>query len=316
MSGGVEPDPWADPLALRRGVPADDGRPLLLVWGNCQAESLRLLLAADDVRTVRLPAVHELTAVDLDALHRLVAASDLLVSQPVADDYHDLPIGTAQLVDLLGPAARATTVPIVRFAGLYPHHVVVHPPGLPDPVPPVVAYHDLRVATAAAWTAAGRSAPEEALPPLTPDGVRAVGERSLAELRRREAATEVAAADLLEQPTFASMRTINHPGNVVLEPLAARVREALGLPVAASGEVRPLLDSVHAPRDRVVAEVHDPGAAPTEHWRVEGRDVAHLEVATAHTAFYAHRPDVLAEVLRRSAPERSLLGLRTPEECR
>ncbi len=308
-------DPWADPLALRRGVPPDDGRPLLLVWGNCQAESLRLLLAAGDLRTVRLPAVHELGAADVAALHRLVAASDLLVSQPVAEDYHDLPIGTGQLVDLLVPGARHATVPIARFAGLYPHHVVVHPPGLPDPVPPLVAYHDLRTATVAAWTAAGRLPPAGALAALTPEAVLAVGERSLDELRRREAATDVAVADLLERPTFASMRTINHPGNAVLEPLAARVRTVLGLPAAPPGTRRPLLDAVHGPRDPVVAAVHDPGAVPTEAWTVEGHELAQADVAAAHADFYARRPDVLAEVLRRSEPERALLGLRTPEDC-
>lgn len=310
------PDPWADPLALRRGVPPDDGRPLLLVWGNCQAESLRLLLAAGDVRTVRLPAVHELGATDVAALHRLVAASDLLVSQPVAEDYHDLPIGTTQLAALQAPQARQVSVPIVRFAGLYPEHVVVHPPHLLDPVPPLVAYHDLRVATAAAWSTVGCAVPAEAAAPLTAEAVLAVGERSLAELRRREAATDVVASDLLQRPTFASMRTINHPGNAVLEPLARRVRAALGLPVAVPDVVRPLLDSVHAPRDPVVAGVHDPAAAPSDVWWIEGGAVSSTEVAAAHTDFYRRRPDVLVAVLERSAPERSVLGLRTPEECR
>lgn len=297
-------------------VPADDGRPLLLVWGNCQAESLRLLVDAGDVRTVRLPAVHELGPDDVAALHRLVRAADLLVSQPVADGYHDLPIGTAELVALLPSGARHAVVPIVRFAGLHPHHVVVHPPGLPDPIPPLVAYHDLTVATGAAWLATERPAPPEATPPLTPDGVRAVGERSLVELRRREAGLDVAAADLLERPTFASMRTINHPGNAVLEPLAHRVRTALGLPERPPGVTRPLLDAVHAPRLAAVAAVHDPGAEVCEDWRIEGRRVPVAQVAAAHTAWYATRPDALAEVLRRSAPERELLGLRTPEECR
>ena len=57
--------------------------------------------------------------------------ADLLVSQPVADDYHGLPIGTAQLVARLPAGARHVVVPIVRYAGLHPHHVVVHPPGCP-----------------------------------------------------------------------------------------------------------------------------------------------------------------------------------------
>ncbi len=296
-------------------VPADDGRPLLLVWGNCQAESLRLLVDAGDVRSVRLPAVHELTPEGVEPLHGLVAAADLLVSQPVGVDYHGLPIGTAQLVDRLPPTARHLVVPIVRHAGLYPHHVVVHPPGLPDPVPPLVPYHDLGTATSAAWRAAGRDAPREALADLTPEAVCAIAERSTSELRRRECGLDVVVSDLLEHPTFASMRTINHPGNVVLEPVAHRVRAALGLPARPPGVTRPLLDSVHAPRHRVVAALLDPGAEPGDDWLVEGRTLLRSEVETAHAGWYDARPDVLAEVLRRSAPERSVLGLRVPQEC-
>lgn len=293
-----------------------DDRPLLLVWGNCQAESLRLLVDAGDVRSVRLPAVHELEPWEVASLHRLVAAADLLVSQPVADGYHGLPVGTAELVALLPAAARHAVVPIVRYAGLHPHHVVVHPPGLPDPLPPLVPYHDLVTATAASWAAVGRPPPTEAIDALTEDAVRAVGDRSLAELRRRESGLDVAAADLLERPTFASMRTINHPGNAVLAPLAHRVRTALGLRSRLPGVTRPLLDAVHAPRDPVVAAVHDPGAEVCADWRVEGRRVPVREVAAAHAAWYADRPDALAAVLHRSTPERALLGLRTPEECR
>jgi len=291
---------------------------LLLVWGNCQAESLRLLIDAGDVRSVRLPAVHELEPHEVAALHRLVAAADLLVSQPVSPGYHGLPIGTEQLVALLPPGARHAVVPLVRYAGLHPHHVVVHPPGLPDPVPPLVAYHDLRVATRAAWDAHGRRPPAD--PPLTEEAVRAIGDRSLAELRRREPGLDVTATDLLEHPTFASMRTVNHPGNAVLEPLARRVRTALGLPDRPPGVTRPLLDSVHAPRDPVVAAVHDPGAPRRgdwhDDWRIDGRRVPVHRVTAAHRAWYAARPDVLAEVLRRSAPERDVLGLRTPQEDR
>jgi hypothetical protein len=295
-------------------APADDGRPLLLVWGNCQAESLRLLADAGDVRSVRLPAVHELLPAEVPALHQLVARTDLLVSQPVADGYHELPVGTAQLVDVLPPSARHVVLPIVRYAGLHPLHVVVHPPGLPDPLPPVVPYHDLVVATAAAWRAAGRRAPSDALGTLGPEAVRAIGERSLAELRRREAGLDVPAADLLAAPTFASMRTINHPGNAVLEPLGHRVRAALGLPPRPPGVSRPLLDAVHAPCLAAVAAVHDPEAEPSDDWVVDGHRVPGATVAEAHAAFYDARPDVLAEVLRRSAPERAILALRTPEE--
>lgn len=296
-------------------IPADDGRPLLVVWGNCQAESLRLLIDTGDLRSAQLPAVHEIQAEHVAAVHRWVGSADVLVAQPVADDYHDLPIGTSQLVDLLRPSSRSVVVPVVRYAGIQPHHVVIHPPHLPDPLPPLVPYHDLTVATAASWRAAGHRAPPHAAPELTPDAVQAIGRLSLDRLRERETRADVAVSDLFDHPGFAAMRTINHPGNVILEPLARRVREALGLPVRPATVTRDLLSSIHAPRLAAVAAAYDPGADLEPDWWLEGRRLPTSEVAAAHAAFYAARPDVLDEVLRRSRPERDLLALRTPEEC-
>ncbi len=235
----------------------------------------------------------------------------------MALDYHQLPIGTAQLVERLPATARHVVAPIVRFSGLHPHHVVVHPPELIDPLPPLVVYHDLVTAVAAAWTRSGRPVPAEALAPLTPAGVRGVAALSIAELARRERATgSVRVSDLLLEPRFETMRTINHPGNRVLEPLARRLRAALGLPERPLARVPPLLTSVIAPRDPVVATVYDPTVVPSSAWHVEGVEIPGREVRRAHAAFYSERPDVLDAVLDRSADVRDLLGLRTPQEDR
>jgi hypothetical protein len=46
----------------------DDGRPLLLIWGNCQAEALRVMFDTVDgpsYRTVRVPPAHELVESDV-----------------------------------------------------------------------------------------------------------------------------------------------------------------------------------------------------------------------------------------------------------
>ena len=56
--------------------------------------------------------------------------------------------------------------------------------------------------------------------------IRAIGAASIDELRRREQRHgAVPIADVLERPTFAHVRTINHPGNPVWEALAMRVHE-------------------------------------------------------------------------------------------
>ena len=136
-----------------------DDRPLLVVVGNCQAESYRLLLDAGDVRTQRIPALHELTPADVPPLLELLSRTALLVSQPTVDDYRGLPVGTRQLHAALPPSARTALVPSLRYAGLHPFHLLVHPPGLDRPDPPLVPYHDVRTVLAADDERQGRASP-------------------------------------------------------------------------------------------------------------------------------------------------------------
>ena len=287
--------------------PEGDGA-VVLVVGNCQAESLRIALDGGGLRGVRVPAVHELVESDLPHLARWLARTDLLVSQPVRDGYHGLPLGTAQLAAGLPSSARVVRVPVVRFAGLYPAHAIVRPPSDASLVPPVVEYHDLRLVVRAA-VASGSLSSADLLPSLDPVAVRAVAELSRGELRRREAAHDaVVASDLFDAPSFDQMRTLNHPGNPVWEALASRVRQRLGLPEHVVDPGRPLLDSVHAPREEAVVQAFGLDAAPTDHWTVAGRRVEGQEVEEAHLGWYADHPDVVEAALVRHADTLRLLG--------
>jgi len=278
-----------------------------LVVGNCQAESLRIALEGGGLRTVRTPAVHELVAADLPHLGRWLARARLLVSQPVRDDYHGLPLGTAQLAAGLGDGARVERVPVIRFAGLYPTHAIVRPPSDASLVPPLVEYHDLRLLTTAADRLAG-STPRRWT--LGPDAVRAVAELSRGELRRREAAHDaVVVSDLFDDPHFGQMRTLNHPGNPVWTELAARVRRRLGLDPHVVDPGRELLSSVHAPRAAAVIEAFGLDGGPVDEWVVEGRVVPAAEVEEAHLAWYAEHPEVVSAGTARHADALALLGL-------
>ncbi|QCW51582.1 peptide ABC transporter ATPase [Nocardioides dongxiaopingii] len=284
-----------------------EDRPLLVVVGNCQAESFRLLLDAGDVRTVRTPALHELTAADAAALRELLARTDLLVAQPTSDDYRGLPVGTRQLRAVLPPGARVALVPSLRYSGLHPFHLLVHPPGLERPDPPVVPYHDLRTALLADDLRAGRPV----RPPLelTEDVVRAVAAASVAELARRERQHgTVVVSDLFAEPDADAMRTINHPGNAVLVPVAARLRDALGLEPRGPGVDRPLLASIHAPVLPPVVAAHRLDVVPTSDWTIEGRTVTTEAVTAAHLAWYRERPEMLDAALERAAPLVELFG--------
>ncbi|GAA4680182.1 WcbI family polysaccharide biosynthesis putative acetyltransferase [Frondihabitans cladoniiphilus] len=288
--------------------PPGDG-PVVVIVGNCQAESLRIVLDGGGVRSVRLPAVHELVASDLPYLDRWLGEADVLVSQPIRDGYHGLPLGTTEMSGRMRVASVTVTVPVIRFAGLFPAAALVRPPSDPSLVPPVVEYHDLRLlAEAAGRGRAGTAGRDKAARPLTTDVVRAVGAHSLAELRKREQAFDtVVASDLFERPSFDLMRTLNHPGNPVWNALAGRVRERLGWPAHDGDPGRPLLDSVHAPHEEVVLEAWELDGSPTENWLVHGRVVTSEEVRRAHLDWYAEHPEVVAAGLARHADTLALL---------
>ena len=279
-----------------------DGRALALVHGNCQAESLRVLLDGEALATIRMPPVHELTAEDLPQLRRWLARATVLVSQPVRADYRGLPLGTAQVHAAAAADTRLIVVPIVRFAGLYPEQAIIRPPHDPSAVPPLVPYHSLRtLAQAAGRRPAG---------PLTAAAVHEVAAASRLALRRREDAHgAIPVCDLFTRPSFSLMRTINHPGNPVWLTLAARVRRKLGITEPVRDPGRELLDQVHAPRDPVVIRAFGLGDQADPDWRLDGRRISAEQVHDAHLEWYAHHPQTVTAGLARHADTLTALGL-------
>jgi hypothetical protein len=274
-------------------VEGDSSAGIAVVMGNCQAESLRIMLDGAGLHTVRVPPVHELVAADMPHLERLLARTTLLVSQPVRDDYHELPVGLRQLSARLAPGARTVVFPVIRFVGLYPTHAIIRPPSDLSLTPPVVAYHDLRTLA----EASGAGAIERT---ITPETVRAIAADSVAELTRREEQFDtVRVSDLFETPGFAQMRTLNHPGNAVFSAVAERVRQGAGLAENAVDPGRPLLDGVHAPRLAAVIEAYALDDEPASDWIVGGAVVPDAVVREAHLEWYAEHPDAVEAGLAR-----------------
>jgi hypothetical protein len=289
-------------LDLFHRTPGDAVSPdavVLLAVGNCQAESLRVVMP-EGITTVRTPPVHELTAADAVLLHAWLARADLLVVQPIQDGYHGLPVGTRELIEAAGGPrpTRVAVVPVIRFAGLYPRHLIIRPPSDPSLSPPLVAYHDAAVLAEAAGSS---------LPALTPRMVRAVATSSLGELRSREERHgTVVASDLLGTPGFELMRTINHPGNAIWAALGARVLEELevesfGIDPTPRDPGRPLLDAVHAPREAAVIDAFELPDTPTGDWIVDGSAVSSEAVREAHLRWYTEHPDAVSAGLTRHA---------------
>lgn len=289
-------------------------RPLLLVWGNCQAESLRVVLSGVPelpYRTVRVPPVHELTADDVHQVRRLAARTEVLVSQPVHTSYRDLPIGTADVAALLPRTGRVLRWPVVRYAGLEPFTVIVRDPDEPSANPPLVPYHDVRTLVQAARGA--EEAPWDV--EVDPNAFRAVAAASLAELQRREREqTDLAISDALPGLGVEAMHTINHPGNPVILELARRVLAALEVTGTVSDPGRTLLATTKAPLEaRVLRALGLDAGATRPDWEHAGVRLSVAQVRAAQASWYADRPRLVAAGLARCAELLELLGIRVPK---
>lgn len=265
-----------------------------VVVGNCQAESIRLVIDTPDTPTVRVPPVHELEPDDLPHLDRALASAPFVVTQPIRDDYRDLPVGTGQLRDTLPAGRPLVVVPSVRFAGLQPFQTAMRVPGVPGD-PPLVPYHDVRVLAAAGGVRTRER--------LDPDAVRALAAESLAELaRREEEAGALPVSDVLSHPRFELMRTVNHAGNHVWLTLGARVLEALGSAHGPTDPGRRLLAGIESPREGWVAEVWGSDEPVSPMWRVDGDELDPARVRAEHEAWYREHPRFVPAALERLAP--------------
>ncbi|MGV8873767.1 MAG: WcbI family polysaccharide biosynthesis putative acetyltransferase [Rhodococcus sp. (in: high G+C Gram-positive bacteria)] len=287
---------------LGRSADSRDDRPLLLVWGNCQAEALRILLDSDPampLRTVRVPPVHELQSSDLPHVGRLVRQASVLLTQPVRAGYRSLPLGVPDLAEALPTDATVVRWPVLRYAGLHPFHVIVRHPSAPAAVPDMVPYHDLRTILAAER---GLGADDEWDRTVSDDGLQRASEASLLELRRRELRdTDVAASDLFEGAGRAATHTINHATNVVLIALAQRILDQLNTVCTVRDPGRELLGGVRAPIERRVLDALGfEGDARTE-WSVDGTSYSPDSVHRAHLHWYATHPEFVDAALVRHA---------------
>lgn len=301
----LEPPPGQEYATAGTSGGADGSGPRVVVYGNCQAEALRVSLAsAGTVRSVRMPPVHELSPQDLPHLHRVLGWADVLVAQSVAEGYRGLPLGTLQVATRLRGDARVVVIPNYFSTVLYPEQVLVRheDPRVSDP--PLVPYHDVRrLGKAGGW-----SGPAEV--PAT--AVRAGAEASIAELARRESEQgSLVISDVVRSSGAEAGWTVDHPGNPVLLALAQRVLDEVGAGGTVRDPGRILLSEVMTPLRPEVLDAldHDPAAERTA-WVVGGRQVSDEEVAAAHEEFYAAHPRVVEVGLEKKGAVLRRLGWR------
>lgn len=271
--------------------------PFLTVVGNCQAESLRRLISsAGDLDSTRIPPVHELEADDMEWFAAMLARTDILVTQPIRDDYRGLPVGTSQTLAQLPRGARHVVVPVLRYDGLMPYQAIIRDPADSSLNPPVIPYHDLRILAAAAR---GLDEPATHRPPAVAY-VRAAA-MSVEQIRSREQRHgSVVVSDYLE--TAPVWHTVNHPDNETLAVVAARAREALGL----GGDVvlpdYEMLGELDAPVDAHAASALGVTVSDRTSWSRRGGDeIPWDEIVSAQLDHYRARPALVQHGLERHA---------------
>ena len=285
------------------------------VWGNCQAESIRRMVApagaGHGVEFVRLPPVFEMDEAEVGRLHALMGVAGVLVTQPVKDEYRVPGCGSEQLVALLPAGARVVRVPTTYYEGLFPWQVHAHDEAGARVDAPLTDYHDLRLLDAAVrgWSteqAVARIESHEA----TGDGVRDLAARSQAELRRRNADLDVDTTDAVVAGGAEAMWTVNHPANATLHAVGAGVLDTLDWAGEPAVPEHQMLGSSLSPLDAAVLTALDldPTAARPG-WSLAGRDVPWAEIADAQLALYAAQPGVAERAVARYADRLTSLGL-------
>ncbi|WP_426705291.1 WcbI family polysaccharide biosynthesis putative acetyltransferase [Corynebacterium auriscanis] len=300
--------------------------PTLTVIGNCQAESLRkLLMSTGHFESHRIPPVHELTTADMPWFGELLKRSDVVVAQPIRDDYRGLPVGTAQAFATAPPHAQQAVVPVLRFDGLMPYQAIIRDPDDSSLNPPVVPYHDLRILVAAAASsgesvAAGAAnvlgravTPADLRRNVTPAALRRAAAMSVQQIRNREKRhNTVVISNFLE--TNPVWHTVNHPNNETLCVLARGVLRTLGLPTesitAPDYEMLGELDAPIEPESVDALGVDPTAVAGRESWKTRNGGVLDEEqIVREQLEFYRQRPRLVAHGLQRHADRIENLGL-------
>lgn len=287
--------------------------PLVIVWGNCQADPLATLLGppleAAGWRVVHVPPVFEIDEAGLSYVQREVLPhAAALIAQPVRDEYRIPGCGTGQLAGRLSDQARVVRIPNTFDTSAFPYQVNAHRGDGSRVDAPQTDYHDLRALVAAER---GMSLADalDWWPTPSVDMVTKNAASSRAELERRELDLDVATSDLLTGP---AMFTMSHPTNTTLVAVADRILDVLDLLDLPPVEVpeREFLGARRAPVEQAVVNALGWSAeAAREDWVVDKRSVPLRDVLELHLRFYGERPDIAGDARVRFADRLALLNL-------
>jgi hypothetical protein len=299
--------------------PSGGKRPVAVVYGNCTAEPLRTLLAdsltfAERYRTEPLPAAHVIGSAEAAAqVRRTVAEAQLIIYQPVRENYRGLPLGSAQITADASSTARRLTVPALYYDGVFPYQAYVRATdNSREEIPRLSGYHDLRFLFCAAeglkhdeaqtWFRDFRG---------SPDGLRAWAVNAQRRVRAYEASLDIAVTDRLFSAALhhRSFFTADHPTNAALVELAARIHAALGLDYDPVVPRHALLGHYRAPLDGDVVDALTLPTDPGIDWVVNDRRYPREQLLAEHLAFYAEHPESVAAGMAEHGHRMDMLGI-------
>jgi hypothetical protein len=282
-----------------------------IVYGNCQADAIRILLESSPtfpLRTVSLPAVHELTPDEADVLRDILPHVAAFVTHPIKAGYRNLGLGSEELAAIV--TGHIVKIVPLFYQGLYPFQVRVRFDGH---AAPLTLYDDLRFLYCAAngWDSdlAGRwlttyEAPTAVLGELA--------EESRCELARRERdlAVDVHASHWIADPDIHARGffTVDHPATVLLDYVAAGICGHLGYDYNGNSNGE-LLGIVRTPLEPSVCAALQLDVQPSCDWRVERTIYSQNQMLQTHLEYYSARPELVKKGVAQHSERMARLAL-------
>ena len=121
-----------------------------LIYGNCQAAALRTYLQNNSTfvsayRMIDIKPVHLLSKADIPYLDQVASEVDLLIYQPVSDNYKGIyQLSTRYLKERLKPECRQISFPVAYFTGYNPEVTYLRDVNGANVTKPSV-YHDINI---------------------------------------------------------------------------------------------------------------------------------------------------------------------------
>ena len=227
----------------------------LLVFANCQANPVASTLAvmSPELNIIRCAPVHTIPKDNLESVFDLISQADVIVHQPIGSNFGPI---SSDSIKKHYPQKKYISFPSVYCGGIFPHLCYLRLPQGGTLSGPLSDYHDMRILK----NFLDGMPVKKCVDKLTSDcsDYKELVASAKQESYAREAGVDIPLVELIEaalseRPCF---YTFNHPDNLLLGLIAARVLELLGMKIAPNVKLRqkPFLGEISAAIPRGVSK--------------------------------------------------------------